>query len=169
MFALRSAVSGLCPIQEQLQRSLSNQVQENFLCAIRSSNLFLVGLGCTVQHEFEQCFEAFLVHLLQPEADTGVSLCLVPAVRRQLLLRFKKQRVLRALVHATAQPGSCRSLLTWHTSSQEAQAQEFSKRSLLHVAAVRDLVQVCALLLGEGFDVNVHKRYDSVTRDSCPQ
>jgi len=69
--------------------------------------------------------------------------------------RFKQQRALRALVHATAQPGSCESLLIWHTSSQEAQAQELLKRSLLHVAAARGLVQVCALLLAEGFDVNV--------------
>ena len=69
--------------------------------------------------------------------------------------RFKQQKALRALVHAAAQPGSCGSLLMQNTSNQEAQAQELLERSLLHAAAARGLVQVCARLLAEGFDVDV--------------
>ena len=42
----------------------------------------------------------------------------------------------------------------WHTSSREARAQEHVERSLLHAAAARGLVQVCAGLLAEGFDLN---------------
>ena len=62
---------------------------------------------------------------------------------------------LHALVHATAQPGSCGSLLMWHTSSREAQAQEHLERSLLHAAAARGLAARGARLLPEGFDVDV--------------
>ena len=43
----------------------------------------------------------------------------------------------------------------WHTSSREAQAQEHLERSLLHAAAARGLVQMCAWLLAEGFDIDV--------------
>ena len=32
-----------------------SEVQENILCAVRSSHLFLVGRGCTDQHVFEEC------------------------------------------------------------------------------------------------------------------
>ena len=69
--------------------------------------------------------------------------------------RFKQRKARRAMVHAAAQPDSCRSLLVWHTSSREARAQEHLKRSLFHAAAARGLVQGCARLLAEGFVVGL--------------
>ena len=118
------------------------------------------------------CFEAFLEHLPQAEADTGVlawrlgAWVVVPADHRRvdasiyghMLLHAhvsSEQKALRTLVHATAQTGSCGSLLVWHTSSREARAQEHLERFLLHAAAARGLVQVCAWLLAEGFDVDL--------------
>ena len=66
-----------------------------------------------------------------------------------------EKKALRTLVHATSQPGSCGTLLVWHSSSREARTQEQENGSLLHAAAARGLVQVCARLLAAVFDVNV--------------
>ena len=56
-----------------------------------------------------------------------------------------------------------RTLLVWHTSSREARAQEHVERSLLHEAAARGLVQVCARLLAKNVVVNVRCRREGMT------
>ena len=54
----------------------------------------------------------------------------------------------------------------WHTSSQEAQAQELLRRSLL---AVSFKCVPCFSLKVSMSLYSVDERHDSVTRDSCPQ
>ena len=134
------------------------------------------------------CFEACLEHLLKPVADTGhsssrlefrasfplttVVVVLRPVPAATSRSRFRQRKALRALVHVAAQPGSCESFLFWHTSSREAQAHEYLKRSLFHAGAARGLVQRCARLLAAGFRCRCTIRergMDSVARGSCPR
>ena len=75
----------------------------------------------------------------------------------------REQKAVRTLAHAAEQTGSCGSVLVWHTLNREARAQELLERSLLHATAARSLVQVCARLLAEGFDVDVRSGRENMT------
>ena len=114
-------------------------------------------------------------------ADTGVSLwrlefrasfpltTVVMVLRRVPAAtsrsRFRQRKALRALVHAAAQPDSCRSLLVWHGH----------KNILDFLCCTRPLLAVSfkgvpGFLLQISLSVYcVEERHDSVAHGSCPQ